>query len=166
MQRIYDGRIVKEYFVCLLYVSGHQYQEYILLLLLYLVNLKLNESSDFFEAFVNKFMDKEAVYKANKLKIFREDCTVQVMAKIVFEFNLDDATRLENLFGPEGNIKKMWLFIYLSFYDQELLMLELTSKQYADDFNTLNEFQIQKGMLAEKDRAKFYCLFKFFCLKD
>ena len=71
------------------------------------------------------------------------------MAKTAFDFNLDDATHLENLFGPEGNIKKVWLFIYLSFYDQEPLTPELR-----DDFNTLNEFKIQKGMLAKKDTAK------------
>ena len=26
------------------------------------------------------------------------------MAKTAFDFNLDDKTRLENLFGPEGNL--------------------------------------------------------------
>ena len=88
------------------------------------------------------------------------------MAKTAFDFNLDDSTRLENLFGPDGNIKTMWLFIYLSFHDQEMLMLELRHKQYAEDFNILNEFQIQRGMLAKKDMAKIYRLFKFFCLKD
>jgi len=121
---------------------------------------------EFFEAFVNKFTDKDFAYRTNKLKLFREDCSIQVMAKTAFDFNLDDSTRLENLFGPIGNIKKMWLFIYLSFHDQEMLMLELRHKQYAEDFNKLNEFQIQKGMLAKKDMAKIYRLFKFFCLKD
>ena len=104
---------------------------------------------EFFEAFVNKFTNKDTEYRANKLKLFREDCSIQVMAKTAFDFNLDDSTRLENLFGPIGNIKKMWLFIYLSFHDQEMLMLELRHKQYAEDFNKLNEFQIQKGMFAK-----------------
>ena len=59
---------------------------------------------EFFEAFVNKFTDKDTEYRANKLKLFREDCSIQVMAKTAFDFNLDDSTRLENLFGPIGNI--------------------------------------------------------------
>ena len=122
--------------------------------------------TEFFDAFLNKFTDKDVAYRANKLKLFREDCSIQVIAKTAFNFNLDDKTRLENLFGSEGNLKKMWLFIYLSFHDQELLMLELRYKQYADDFTRLNEFQKQGGMIAKKDADKIYRLFKFFCLKD
>ena len=74
---------------------------------------------------------------------------------------MDGSTRLENLFGPGGNMKKMWLFIYMSFHEQEMLMLELRYKQYAEDLNELNEFQIQRGMLAKKDVAKIYRLFQF-----
>ena len=63
--------------------------------------------TEFFDAFVNKFKDKDAAYRANKLKLVREDCSIQVMAKTAFDFNLDDKTRLENHFVPEGYLKKM-----------------------------------------------------------
>ena len=64
------------------------------------------------------------------------------------------------------NLKLMWQFIFLSFMDQELLMLELRYKQHAEDFNRINTFQIENGLLAKKDGPKVYRLFKLFCLKD
>jgi len=83
---------------------------------------------------VDKFKDKDAEYRANKLKLFREDCSIQIMAKTAFDFNLDDKTRLENHFVPEGYLKKVCLFIYLSFHNQKWMMLELRYKQYEDGF--------------------------------
>ena len=46
-------------------------------------------------------------------------------------------------------------------------MLELRYKQYAEDFNDINAFQMEKGLIAvKKDGPKVYRLFKLFCLKD
>ena len=59
--------------------------------------------TEFFYAYVNKFTDKDAANFDHKLKSFREDCNIQVMANTAFDFNLDGKTRLENLFGPERN---------------------------------------------------------------
>ena len=50
--------------------------------------------------------------------------------------------------------------------DQDLMMLELRYKQYAEDFNGINTFQMEKGLIAKKDWPKVYRLFKLFCLKD
>ena len=61
----------------------------------------------FYMLSLDKFKDKDAEYRANKLKLFREDCSIQIMAKTAFDFNLDDKTRLENHFVPEGYLKKM-----------------------------------------------------------
>ena len=71
-----------------------------------MVILEPSPVEEFFDAFANKFTDKDAAYREHKLRSFREDCNIQVMAKTAFDFNLDDKTRLENLFGPEGNLKK------------------------------------------------------------
>ena len=60
----------------------------------------------------------------------------------------------------------MWQFIFLSFMDQELLMLELRYKQHADDFNGINAFQIENQLIAKKDGPEVYRLFQLFCLKD
>ena len=62
------------------------------------------------------------------------------MTKNVFEF----------LVETEGNLKLMWQSVFLSFMDQELLMLELRYKQHADVFNRLNAFQIETGLIAKK----------------
>ena len=80
------------------------------------------------------------------------------MAKTAFDFNLDDKTRLENLFGPEGNLKNMWLFNYLSFHDQELMILELRYKQYAEEFTRLNEFQKQGGRYDCQKKMQIKCI--------
>ena len=69
------------------------------------------------------------------------------------------------MFEMNSRIKLIWQFIFLCYQDEQIYMLELRHKQYAEDFNMLNEFQIQRGMLAKKDMAKIYRLFKFFCLK-
>ena len=56
--------------------------------------------------------------------------------------------------------------MFLSFMDQELLMLELRYKQHAEDFNRINTHQFETGLIAKKDGPKVYRLFKLFCLKD
>ena len=50
--------------------------------------------------------------------------------------------------------------------DQYLMMLELRYKQYAEDFNGINAFQMEKVLIAKRDGPKVYRLFKLFCLKD
>ena len=85
------------------------------------------------------------------------------MAKAVFDFSMTDANRFKFLFETGKNLKLMWQFIYLSFFDQELLMLELKHRQNAEDFNRINAFQIENGVIAKKDGPKVYRLFKLFC---
>ena len=58
----------------------------------------------------------------------------------------------------------MWQFIFLSFMDQELLMLELKYKQHSEDFSRINNYQIEHGLIAKKDGPKVYRLFKLLCL--
>ena len=57
--------------------------------------------------------------------------------------------------------------VHLSYcLDQELMMLELRYIQYDKNFNHINTFQMEKGLIAKKDGPKVYRLFKLFCLKD
>ena len=50
--------------------------------------------------------------------------------------------------------------------DQDLMMLELRYKQYAEDFNDINAFQMEKGLIAvKKDGPKVYRLFKLLLSK-
>jgi len=100
-----------------------------------------------------------------KLKLFREG-HMQSLAKAVFDFSMDDKVRYKLLFETEGNLKLMWQFIFLSFMDQELLMLELKYKQHSEDFSRINNYQIEHGLIAKKDGPKVYRLFELFCLKD
>ena len=87
---------------------------------------------------------------------------MQNLARAVFDFSLDDKKRFEFLFETEGNLKQIWQFMFLSFMDQELLMLELRYKQHAEDFNRINAHQLETGLIAKKDGPKVYCLFIFF----
>ena len=41
-------------------------------------------------------------------------------AQAIFDFQMDDAARFNFLFANEGNIKRIWQFIYLCFADNEL----------------------------------------------
>ena len=45
---------------------------------------------DFFAPFVNKLTNKDAGYRLQKLKKFREDSQMQTLAKAVFDFRMDD----------------------------------------------------------------------------
>jgi len=39
--------------------------------------------------------------------------------------------------------------------NQALMMLELRYKQYAEDFNRINAFQMEKGLIAKKMDPEF-----------
>ena len=80
--------------------------------------------NEFFTAFQNKYNNKDIGFRMARLKAYREDSTMQSLARAVFDFSLDDKKRFEFLFETEGNLKLMWQFVFLSFMDQELLMLE------------------------------------------
>ena len=123
-------------------------------------------SLDYFDCFVNKFTKATEGERLKNVKAYREDSNVQNMAKAVFDFSMTDANRFKFLFETGKNLKLMWQFIYLSFFDQDLLMLELKHRQNAEDFNRINAFQIENGVIAKKDGPKVYRLFKLFCLKD
>ena len=98
--------------------------------------------------------------------MFREDSQMQSLAKSVFDFSMNDEDRFKLLFETEGNLKLIWQFIYLSFFDQDLMMLELKYKQHAEDFQRINAFHQEAGFIAKKEAPKIYRLFKLFCLKD
>ena len=121
---------------------------------------------DCFSWFNNKCANKDAGYRLNKLRMFREDSQMQSLAKSVFDFNMNDEDRFKLLFETEGNLKLIWQFIYLSFFDQDLMMLELKYKQHAEDFQRINAFHQEAGFIAKKEAPKIYRLFKLFCLKD
>ena len=122
--------------------------------------------NEFFTAFQNKYNNKDIDFRMARLKAYREDSTMQSLARAVFDFSLDDKKHFEFLFETEGNLKLMWQFVFLSFMDQELLMLELRYKQQAEDFNRINTHQFETGLIAKKDGPKVYRLFKLFCLND
>ena len=54
------------------------------------------------------------------------------------------------VFETEGNLKLIWQFIYLSFFDQDLMMLELKYQQHAEDFQRINVFHQEAGFIAKK----------------
>ena len=116
--------------------------------------------------FNNKFLNKDAEYRLTKLNIYREDSQMQSLAKSVFDFSMDDNERFKLLFDMEGNLKLIWQFVYSSFFDQDIMMLELKYKQHAEDFHRINTFQQEGGFIAKKEAPKVYRLFKLFCLKD
>ena len=91
---------------------------------------------------------------------------MQSLAKLLFNFSMDDNKRFKLLFDTEGNLKLIWQFIYLSFFDQDLMMLKLKYKQHAEDFQRINTFHQEGGFIAKKEAPKVYRLFKLFCLKD
>ena len=95
------------------------------------------EFVDCFSWFNNKFVNKDAGYRLSKLKMYRENSQMQSLAKSVFDFSMNDEDRFKLLFETEGNLKLIWQFIYLSFFDQDLMMLELKYKQHAEDFQRL-----------------------------
>ena len=78
-------------------------------------------------------MNKDTGFRLQRLKAYREDGHMQSLARAVFDFSMDDKARFELLFETEGNLKLIWHFIFLSFMDQELLMLELKHKQHAEE---------------------------------
>ena len=123
-------------------------------------------TNEFFDSFQNKYVNKDTGFRLQRLKAYREDGHMQSLARAVFDFSMDDKARFELLFETEGNLKLIWHFIFLSFMDQELLMLELKYKQHAEDFNRIHAVQVETGKIAKKDGPKVYRLFKLFCLKD
>ena len=116
-------------------------------------------ASEFFGVFTNKFTNKDLGVRMQKLKLFREDGHMQSLARAVFDFSMDDKVRYNLLFETEGNLKLMWQFIFLSFMDQELLMLELKYKQHSEDFNRINNYQIEHGLIAKRMDPK--CISSF-----
>ena len=122
-----------------------------------ILNRGLDESVQAVECFSwcsNKFANKDAGYRLNKLKLYREDSQMQSLAKSVFDFSMDDNDRFKLLFETEVNLKLMWQFIYLSVFDQDLMMLELKYKQHAKDFQRRNAFHQEAGFIAKKEAPK------------
>ena len=91
-----------------------------------------------------------------KLKLFGEVSQIQLLAKSVFDFGMDDNERF----------KLLWQFVYLSFFNQDIMIFELKCKQDAEDFQRINTFQQEGGFIAKKEAPKVYRLFKLFCLKN
>jgi hypothetical protein len=112
-------------------------------------------SNEFFDAFHNKFTKKDAGYRMKSLKAYREDGIMQSLARSVFDFSMDDKDRFNFLFERKGNLKLLWQFIYLSYMDQDLMMLELRYKQHAEDFARINAYQTETGLIAKKMVLKY-----------
>ena len=87
--------------------------------------IKETAEVEFFEPFHNKFTKKSEGERFQSLKIYREDNNMQLMAKAVFDFSMEDNDRFKLLSETISNLKWMLQFIYRSFMDQERMMLEL-----------------------------------------
>ena len=109
---------------------------------------------DCFSWFNNKCANKDAGYTLNKLRMYRENSQMQALAKSVFDFSMNDEDRFKLLFETEGNLKLIWQFICLSFFDQDLMMLELKYKQHAEDFQRIKAFHQEAGFIAKKEAPK------------
>ena len=72
---------------------------------------------------------KTWVFCVARLKSYREDSVLQNLAQAIFDYKMDDADWFGFLFANEGNIKRIWQFIYLSFVDNEQLLAEQKYKQ-------------------------------------
>ena len=57
-----------------------------------------------FSWFSNKFANKDAGYRLNKLKLYREDSQMQSLAKSVFDFSMNDDDRFKLLVETEDNL--------------------------------------------------------------
>ena len=88
--------------------------------------------------------------------MFRKDSQMQSLAKSVFDFSMNDEDRFKLLFETEGNLKLIWQFIYLSFFDQDLMMLELKYKQHAEDFQRINAFHHEAGLFERSRIQRLY----------
>ena len=78
---------------------------------------------EFSEPFHNKFTKKSEGERFQSLKIYREEHNMQLMAKAVFDFSMEDNDRFKLLFETGSNLKWMWQFIYLSFTNNILRSL-------------------------------------------
>ena len=69
---------------------------------------------EFSEPFHNKFTKKSEDERFQSFKIYREDNNMQIMAKAVFDYSMEDNDRFKLLFETGSNLKRIWQFIYLS----------------------------------------------------
>ena len=60
-------------------------------------------ANEFFTAFQNKCNNKDIGFRMARSKAYREDSTMQSLARAVFDFNLND--NFEFPFETEGNLK-------------------------------------------------------------
>ena len=125
-------------------------------------------NSDFYEGFVNAYVNKELTetYVRGKLEKYWKEAFIQHTAKIAFDFQTLDADKYNILFARKNGIKWIWQFIFLSYHDQELLLLESRYRYVAKYFKHLNTLQSQRGVLAKKDASKICKLLQFFIVKD
>ena len=134
---------------------------------LFLTESGTTANSEFYEAFVNTYANKLSTkeltetYIKGKLEKYRKEAFIQHTVKFAFDFQISDADKYNILFECKNGIKWIWQFIFLSYYDQELLLLESRYQHVAKDFERLNTFQTQKGMIAKKDASKVCKLFQF-----
>ena len=127
---------------------------------------------EFYEAFTNVYADKpkDEAYFKRKLELYRKEAFIVYAANLVFDFKISDADKYNILLETSKNgIKLIWQFIYLSYQNQELLMLDQRYKHYADTFDRINKFQRNGGRIAKADSSKVCKLFQnfqFFVLKN
>ena len=109
-------------------------------------------NADFFQAFVNIYVNKDLTdtYVKGKLEKYRKEAFLQHTARIAFDFQISDADKYTILFDCRNCIKWIWQFIFLSYHDQELLLMEPRYQHVAKDFERVNTFQKQKGVIAKR----------------
>ena len=106
---------------------------------------------EFSEPFHNKFTKKSEDERFQSFKIYREDNNMQIMAKL-FSTTAGRIMIALSCFLKREAIENGYgsLSIFLSFMDQDLMILELRYKQYAEDFNGINTFHREKVLIAKK----------------
>ena len=62
-------------------------------------------ANEFFGSFKIKYIKKDVGFRISCLKAYREDNTMQNLARAVLDCSMDDQKRFEFLFETEGNLK-------------------------------------------------------------
>ena len=74
-----------------------------------------------------------------RLKAYREDSTMQSLARAVFDFSLDDKKRFEFLFETEGNLKLKWQLMFLKFHASRIVDAGIKVQTTCEGFQ-LNQY--------------------------
>ena len=99
----------------------------------------------------------------HNLWIYREEGAIQKLAKVVFDFSIEEKKKFELLFDSESNIMAIHLSeCYGSRYHDD----EPRYKLYNDDFARINDVQVNTEHFERRESPKIYRLFKLSYMKD